>query len=112
MNRFYKSSWLFIYFFINLTTIVVNLLLDLFYLFIFCNLLQLGLKLNSIPQSDYYFDMEYCVEYSTFRTLPSGKFFYMLVMVFNCYLTLFVLPEQERDGCGGFEDFFFCMGWV
>lgn len=34
----------------------------------------------------------------------------MLVMVFNCYLTLFVLPEQERDGCGGFEDFFFLHG--
>ncbi|KAK6274454.1 hypothetical protein POUND7_004163 [Theobroma cacao] len=36
---------------------------------------KLGLKLNSIPQSDYYFDMEYCVEYSTFRTLPSDDSF-------------------------------------
>ncbi|XP_059644065.1 DNA (cytosine-5)-methyltransferase CMT2-like isoform X2 [Cornus florida] len=29
----------------------------------------LGLNLNSIPPSDFYYDMEYCVEYSTFRTL-------------------------------------------
>ncbi|KAL1224749.1 DNA (cytosine-5)-methyltransferase CMT2 [Cardamine amara subsp. amara] len=31
-----------------------------------------GLKPNSI-KSDYYFDMEYCVEYSTFRTLRNPK---------------------------------------
>ncbi|KAH9753141.1 DNA (cytosine-5)-methyltransferase CMT2 [Citrus sinensis] len=30
---------------------------------------KIGLKSNSIPSSDFYFDMEYCVEYSTFRTL-------------------------------------------
>ncbi|KAH7835368.1 hypothetical protein Vadar_025504 [Vaccinium darrowii] len=29
----------------------------------------LGLQPNSIPPSDFYYDMEYCVEYSTFRTL-------------------------------------------
>ncbi|THG09371.1 hypothetical protein TEA_013787 [Camellia sinensis var. sinensis] len=29
----------------------------------------LGLQLNSFPRSDFYYDMEYCVEYSTFRTL-------------------------------------------
>ncbi|XWS49335.1 hypothetical protein CRYUN_Cryun13aG0154800 [Craigia yunnanensis] len=34
---------------------------------------KLGLKSNSVPQSDFYFDMEYCVEYSTFRTLPPGS---------------------------------------
>lgn len=37
---------------------------------------QIGLKSNSIPSSDFYFDMEYCVEYSTFRTLLTGKCFY------------------------------------
>ncbi|XP_057478976.1 DNA (cytosine-5)-methyltransferase CMT2-like isoform X3 [Actinidia eriantha] len=31
--------------------------------------LQLGLLQNSIPASDFFYDMEYCVEYSTFRTL-------------------------------------------
>ncbi|XP_022735971.1 DNA (cytosine-5)-methyltransferase CMT2-like isoform X2 [Durio zibethinus] len=36
---------------------------------------KLGLKSNSIPQSDFYFDMEYCVEYSTFRTLPTDDSF-------------------------------------
>ncbi|KAK2662616.1 hypothetical protein Ddye_001190 [Dipteronia dyeriana] len=34
---------------------------------------KIGLKSNSIPPSGFYFDMEYCVEYSTFRTLPSDK---------------------------------------
>jgi DNA (cytosine-5)-methyltransferase 1 len=34
--------------------------------------LQVGLKPNSI-KSDYYFDMEYCVEYSTFQTLRNPK---------------------------------------
>ncbi|KAK1578662.1 hypothetical protein Q3G72_032109 [Acer saccharum] len=34
---------------------------------------KIGLKSNSIPSSGFYFDMEYCVEYSTFRTLPSDK---------------------------------------
>ncbi|XVF13724.1 hypothetical protein REPUB_Repub08aG0232300 [Reevesia pubescens] len=36
---------------------------------------KLGLKSNSIPKSDFYFDMEYCVEYSTFRTLPTDNSF-------------------------------------
>ncbi|KAA8525105.1 hypothetical protein F0562_007031 [Nyssa sinensis] len=31
----------------------------------------LGLELNSIPSSNFYYDMEYCVEYSTFRNLPT-----------------------------------------
>ncbi|PPS18152.1 hypothetical protein GOBAR_AA02409 [Gossypium barbadense] len=31
---------------------------------------KLGLKSNSLPRSDFYFDMEYCVDYSTFRNLP------------------------------------------
>ncbi|KAL5794681.1 hypothetical protein ACOSP7_003275 [Xanthoceras sorbifolium] len=30
-------------------------------------------KSNSITNSGFYFDMEYCVEYSTFRTLPSDN---------------------------------------
>lgn len=38
----------------------------------FCAL-QLGLQPNSIQPSDFYYDMEYCVEYSTFRTLLTGK---------------------------------------
>ncbi|KAG5524386.1 hypothetical protein RHGRI_031145 [Rhododendron griersonianum] len=33
----------------------------------------LGLQPNSIQPSDFYYDMEYCVEYSTFRTLLTGK---------------------------------------
>ncbi|XVE57340.1 hypothetical protein DITRI_Ditri04bG0083200 [Diplodiscus trichospermus] len=36
---------------------------------------KLGSKSNSIPQSDFYFDMEYCVEYSTFRTLSIDNSF-------------------------------------
>lgn len=38
----------------------------------FCAL-QLRLQPNSIQPSDFYYDMEYCVEYSTFRTLLTGK---------------------------------------
>ncbi|XP_057467663.1 DNA (cytosine-5)-methyltransferase CMT2-like [Actinidia eriantha] len=34
----------------------------------------LGLQPNSIPPSDFYYDMEYCVEYSTFRTLPTESY--------------------------------------
>lgn len=41
-----------------------------------CDLLQVGSKLACI-QSDYYFDMEYCVEYSTFRTLHNSKCIYI-----------------------------------
>ncbi|KAE8727433.1 DNA (cytosine-5)-methyltransferase CMT2 [Hibiscus syriacus] len=36
---------------------------------------KLGLKSNYLPQSDFYFDMEYCVDYSTFRTLPTDNTF-------------------------------------
>ncbi|TYG58151.1 hypothetical protein ES288_D08G199100v1 [Gossypium darwinii] len=36
---------------------------------------KLGLKSNSLPRSDFYFDMEYCVDYSTFRNLPPDNSF-------------------------------------
>ncbi|CAJ2636066.1 unnamed protein product [Trifolium pratense] len=32
---------------------------------------KVGLKLTSILPSDFYYDMEYCVDYSTFRKIPS-----------------------------------------
>lgn len=35
-------------------------------------LFQVGLKVNSISPSDFYYDMEYCVDYSTFRSFISG----------------------------------------
>lgn len=34
---------------------------------------QVGLKGNSILSSDFYYDMEYCVDYSTFRSLITGE---------------------------------------
>ncbi|KAJ7953371.1 Cytosine-specific methyltransferase [Quillaja saponaria] len=34
---------------------------------------RVGLKLNSIPPSNFYYDMEYCVDYSTFRSLETDK---------------------------------------
>lgn len=34
--------------------------------------LQVGLKLASISPSDLYYDMEYCVDYSTFRNIQTG----------------------------------------
>ncbi|KAI4327996.1 hypothetical protein L6164_020396 [Bauhinia variegata] len=34
---------------------------------------RVGLKLTSIPPSDFYYDMEYCVEYSTFRSMPTDN---------------------------------------
>jgi DNA (cytosine-5)-methyltransferase 1 len=37
-----------------------------------CDFLQVGLKLTSILPSDFYYDMEYCVDYSTFRKIPTG----------------------------------------
>ncbi|RDY09025.1 DNA (cytosine-5)-methyltransferase CMT2, partial [Mucuna pruriens] len=33
---------------------------------------RVGLKLASISPSDFYYDMEYCVDYSTFRNIPTG----------------------------------------
>ncbi|XP_009343271.1 DNA (cytosine-5)-methyltransferase CMT2-like [Pyrus x bretschneideri] len=33
---------------------------------------KVGLKVNSISRSDFYYDMEYCVDYSTFRSFISG----------------------------------------
>ncbi|MBA0853443.1 hypothetical protein Goshw_017633 [Gossypium schwendimanii] len=39
---------------------------------------KLGLKSNSLPRSDFYFDMEYCVDYSTFHNLPPGKLLFVL----------------------------------
>ncbi|GMQ04063.1 hypothetical protein CsSME_00049618 [Camellia sinensis var. sinensis] len=33
----------------------------------------LGLQPYSVPPSDFYYDMEYCVEYSTFRTLMTNE---------------------------------------
>ncbi|BBH02766.1 chromomethylase 2 [Prunus dulcis] len=33
---------------------------------------RVGLKGNSILSSDFYYDMEYCVDYSTFRSLITG----------------------------------------
>ncbi|XVF52094.1 hypothetical protein PTKIN_Ptkin04bG0237300 [Pterospermum kingtungense] len=35
---------------------------------------KLGQNSNSITQSDFYFDMEYCVEYSTFRALTNDNY--------------------------------------
>ncbi|KAH1205842.1 DNA (cytosine-5)-methyltransferase CMT2 [Glycine max] len=32
---------------------------------------RVGLKLASISSSDFYYDMEYCVDYSTFRNIPT-----------------------------------------
>lgn len=43
-----------------------------------CDLLQVGVKLNSVSPSDFYYDMEYCVDYSTFRSLVMGKQFQVL----------------------------------
>ncbi|XP_012573783.1 DNA (cytosine-5)-methyltransferase CMT2 isoform X2 [Cicer arietinum] len=34
---------------------------------------KVGLKLNSVLPSDFYYDMEYCVDYSTFRKIPTGN---------------------------------------
>ncbi|KAJ8774118.1 hypothetical protein K2173_009549 [Erythroxylum novogranatense] len=34
---------------------------------------RLGAKSLSVPLFDFYYDMEYCVDYSTFRTLPAGN---------------------------------------
>ncbi|XP_028105482.1 DNA (cytosine-5)-methyltransferase CMT2-like isoform X1 [Camellia sinensis] len=34
---------------------------------------SLGLQPYSVPPSDFYYDMEYCVEYSTFRTLMTNE---------------------------------------
>jgi len=48
--------------------------------------LQAGLKPNSI-KSDYYFDMEYCVEYSTFQTLRNRK----------CSCNMFMSYQLETD---------------
>ncbi|KAF5730847.1 DNA (cytosine-5)-methyltransferase CMT2 isoform X1 [Tripterygium wilfordii] len=36
---------------------------------------RVGLKFSSIPLSDFYFDTEYCVEYSTFRSLVTDNIF-------------------------------------
>ncbi|GMJ12548.1 chromomethylase 2 [Hibiscus trionum] len=36
---------------------------------------KLDLETKSLPQSNFYFDMEYCVDYSTFRTLPTDNSF-------------------------------------
>ncbi|KAK8650343.1 hypothetical protein V6N13_139988 [Hibiscus sabdariffa] len=48
---------------------------------------KLGLKSNSLPPSDFYFDMEYCVDYSTFRTLPTDSF--NSLNFSNCYKEVF-----------------------
>lgn len=63
-------SFSFLYF--TILTDLVNLLQPAFDFFSFVTL-QAGLKPNSI-KSDYYFDMEYCVEYSTFQTLRNRKY--------------------------------------
>ncbi|KAK8639939.1 hypothetical protein V6N13_138305 [Hibiscus sabdariffa] len=49
---------------------------------------KLGLKSNSLPRSDFYFDMEYCVDYSTFRTLPTDNSFKSFSSS-NCYKEVF-----------------------
>ena len=41
--------------------------------FVFVLLLQVGLRLKSNLRTDFYYDMEYCVDYSTFRCLVIGK---------------------------------------
>nr|ABN06165.1 hypothetical protein MtrDRAFT_AC151521g41v2 [Medicago truncatula] len=33
---------------------------------------EVGLKLTSILPSDIYYDMEYCIDYSTLRKIPKG----------------------------------------
>ncbi|GLT80633.1 hypothetical protein SLA2020_520640 [Shorea laevis] len=60
-----------------------------------------GLKANSIPQSDFYFDMEYCVDYSTFQTLPTGPTHPLANMSIcePCKTELTLLDLYS--GCGG-----------
>lgn len=54
--------------------------------------LQAGLKPNSI-KSDYYFDMEYCVEYSTFQTLKNRK------CSCNMYISAYELSIENGYSC-------------
>lgn len=56
----------------TILTDLINFLQSAFVFFFLFMTLQAGLKPNSI-KSDYYFDMEYCVEYSTFQTLRNRK---------------------------------------
>lgn len=77
---------LFFFFFLHFTilTDLANWLQSAFEFFSFVTL-QAGLKPKSI-KSDYYFDMEYCVEYSTFQTLRNRKCSCWLSKVIHRYV--------------------------
>ncbi|KAG9142675.1 hypothetical protein Leryth_005435 [Lithospermum erythrorhizon] len=72
---------------------------------------MLGLEQETNPQADFYYDMEYCVEYSTFRTLSNVQHNDALLMSATlCPLEVSPISEPSKkelslldlfSGCGG-----------